>query len=55
MGNILVCFALIRSVYSYDLRMFGTTIFTFIGPLRTLALAILLFPSPSGGVNEPFV
>ena len=58
--SILVRCTVITYAYNFALRILGclgrqAMILTCNGPLTTLALAILHFPSPSGGVNEPFV
>ena len=49
-----------QDAYTHALRILGcpgrrATISTCSGPLNTPALAILPFPSPSNGVNEPSV
>lgn len=56
----LVCSTAIRSAYNSALRILGypgrrAAMLTCSGPLKTPAPAILPFPSPSGGVNEPSV
>ena len=59
-GSVLVCCVVIRSAYTSTMRILGypgrrATMLTCSSPLKTPALAILPFSSPSGGVNEPSV
>ena len=59
-GSVLVCVAAINNAYKFIMRILGypskrATILTRSGSLKTLAPAILSFPSPCGGVNEPSV
>ena len=59
-GNVLVCSAVMWSAYNSTMRILGypggrATILTCNGPLKTMAPAMLTFPSPSSDVNESFV
>lgn len=55
-----MCSIASNNVYNVALGMFGypsslASMFVFNGPLNTLELAILPLPTPSRGVNAPFM
>ena len=59
-GSVLVCYVATKSAYNYAMRILGypgrrAMMLTCSGPLKTPAPAISPFPSPSSGVNEPYV